>query len=353
MTYLKDTPDFTKLRKVLIIKLRHLGDVLLATPVVSVLKTRYPHLQIDMLINEEAAELVAGDARVGHVLTYSRKKGEKSVYAKLSSEWGLVQAVRSGSYDLVINLTEGDRGNILAILSRAPYKVGQVGSKGSRWLSHTYKQAKTHRHSVEKDLDALRRLGIYPEDGEKQLFMAPFLGGEAVVQRFLDQVGLKTFYVIHAVSRWMYKSPRVQTFINLILSLNRPVVITGHDEGLEGAYLKAILQACPSAFYFPSQGSIGALSALIKRAEGLVTVDSLPLHIGSCLKVPTICLFGPTSEFDWGPWQNPHAQVVTYNKPCRACYQDGCGGGKLADCLEKITLTDLNRAIEAVFPKVE
>jgi heptosyltransferase III len=359
MTYLKDLPDFSKVKKVLLIKLRHLGDVVLSTPVISVLKNRYPHLEIDMLINEEGKELVEGLEAIQKVILYKRTQAKKNFFSKLSVDVALFNIVRKEGYDLVINLTEGDKGNLLALISRARYKVGQEGSSFQNQLTHLYKRSNGKRHIVDKNLDALRRLGIYPESFEKKLLIPDLKNHEQDLDKILNEQGIKDYIVLHPVSRWMYKSPRVKTFIEVIKKLDCTVLITGSNDGLkkdagstegfEESYIREILENCPNALFFPTGRSIKMLSALLKKAQGLISVDTLPLHIASCLKIPTVSLFGPTSEIDWGPWDNPQATVVTYDKSCRACYKDGCGGGKLSDCLEDISPEQIIQACQLKF----
>lgn len=355
MTYLKDIPDFSKVKKVLIIKLRHLGDVVLSTPVISILKNRYPHLVLDVLINEEGKELLEGLEQINQVILYKRLKG----FIKFKIDYRLFKQIRNQGYDLVINLTEGDKGNLLAFVSKAIYKVGQEGSCFQAYLTHRYKRTEGKKHSVDKNLDALRRIGIYPEPFEKTLLLPPLKKQELELKAVLADKAIQDYIVLHPVSRWMYKSPRVKTFIEVVKQLPYKVLITGSNDGLkkdalssegfEARYIDQILEHCPNAQFFSTGNSIKTLAALIKHAQGLITVDTLPLHLASCLKVPTVCLFGPTSEIDWGPWNNPQAQVITYDKACRACYKDGCGGGKLSDCLEEITPEQIIQACESKF----
>lgn len=59
----------------------------------------------------------------------------------------------------------------------------------------------------------------------------------------------------------------------------------------------------------------------------------MPLHIASALKKPTVVLFGPSSEQEWGPRDNPRAEVLRQPYSCRPCGLDGCGGSKVSDCL--------------------
>jgi heptosyltransferase-3 len=348
MTYLKDAPDFSKLKKVLIIKLRHLGDVVLSTPVYHTLKKRFPHLEIDVLVNEESKGLLEGIREISNVLTYKRPK-EKGLLKKVKAEVNLFKNVLKTSYDLVLNLTEGDKGNLLAILSRAKNKVALEGSSHERFMTHLYKRTGNHRHSVERDLDAIRRLGVYPSESEKKLLVPSFTEELGFVLQFLKDNQVQDFVVIHPVSRWLYKSPQASFFVDLIKNSKRKFVITGFLKGNEGKYIEAILQACPNAVYFPSGGCFKKLLCLLDQAKGLITVDSLPLHLSSALKIKTIALFGPTSEQDWGPWENNHAKVVTYEKPCRSCYKDGCGGGKLASCLDELKQDSVRTCFQSLF----
>lgn len=351
MTYLKDAPDFSKIKKVLIIKLRHLGDVVLSTPVYHTLKKRFPHLEIDVLVNEESKGLLEGIEEVSNVLTYKRPK-EKGLFNKVKAEADLFKNVFKTSYDLVLNLTEGDKGNLLAMLSRAKNKVALEGSSYEKFMSHLYKRTGSHRHSVERDLDAIRRLGVYPSGSEKKLLVPSFNEEQNFITKFLEEHYIKDYVVIHPVSRWLYKSPQAPFFIDLIKNSRRKFVITGFLKGNEGKYIESILKACPNAIHFPSGGCFKKLLCLLQKSVGLITVDSLPLHLASALKIKTIALFGPTSELDWGPWENDNAKVVTYEKPCRSCYKDGCGGGKLANCLDELKQEAVRTCFQSLFQEV-
>jgi heptosyltransferase-3 len=149
--------------------------------------------------------------------------------------------VKKQKYDCVINLTEGDKGNLLAIFSRSKFRVGQKDSRGESYLTHLYRNMPIQRHSVEKDLDALRRLGIYPDDCEKKLLIARGEAHQDNVKQFLSQKNIENFIVLHPVSRWMYKSPQSKTFINFIKKTKSQVVITGFDQGIEGEFIQKIL----------------------------------------------------------------------------------------------------------------
>lgn len=85
-------------------------------------------------------------------------------------------------------------------------------------------------------------------------------------------------------------------------------------------------------------------------SRGMIVVDSVALHMASALQVAVVALFGPTSEKNWGPWQNPRGIVVAQNKSCRPCRLDGCGGSKMSDCLWTLSPQAILEGVHKVMP---
>ena len=119
-----DYPDLKNVRKILIIKLRQLGDVLLTTPTFTALKNRLPDAQIDAYVYSESIPLLEGHPAITSFLSYDRNWKKRSLPFRLYQEWKLLSEIRRRRYDLVIQLTEGDRGAIAAKYSGAKIRVG-------------------------------------------------------------------------------------------------------------------------------------------------------------------------------------------------------------------------------------
>ena len=79
-----------------------------------------------------------------------------------------------------------------------------------------------------------------------------------------------------------------------------------------------------------------------------VGVDSAPMHIAAAMQTPTIALFGPSGEHEWGPWRVPARVVASDRFPCRPCGQDGCGGGKVSECLTTLPVAQVHEALRAL-----
>lgn len=341
--------DFYKIKRVLIAKLRHHGDVLLSSPVFSILKERYPHLEIDAYIYEETLPMLEGHPGISNFLLYDKNWKKSSFFNRYFQEMKLLNKIRRGRYDLVINLTEGDRGAIAAKVSRAKYCVGfdpqGGGMKGKKeCYTHIIKHTPRPRHTVEKQLDALRCLGVFPTTEERDLF---FHIPESITENVNNTLP-ENFVLFHPVSRWMFKTLPVDTMAMAIRYLQQrgeQVVLTASPDPVEIEMNKQIAALSPGVIDLSGKISLKELGAIIEKSRLLVTVDSVPLHLASALKKPVIALFGPTCDQNWGPYRNPAARVITTPMSCRPCYQPGCGGSGKSDCLEALPASKIIEAM--------
>ena len=184
---LPDAIDLKSVRRALVIKLRHHGDVLVTSPVFQTLKNHAPHLEIDALVYHDTREMLTGHPAIANVHTIDREWKRMGILSQASHEFGLYRALNARKFDLVIHLTEHPRGAWLTRLLKPKYSVAQraqginEGRDSRLWkksFTHTFPSPRaTFRHTVESNLDALRRLGIYPLAAEKQLVLVP--GAEA------------------------------------------------------------------------------------------------------------------------------------------------------------------------------
>lgn len=343
-------PNCSNVKKILVIKLRHLGDVLLTGPVFRTLKRTFPSAQIDAYIYEEALPMLEGHPAISHLLVYPRSWKKLKSYQRFCNELSLLWKIRSRSYDLVINLTEGDRGLIAAKTSGAKIRAGLPPKSKwkKKWLTHMVKECPSLRHTVEKNLDVLRKIGIFPDFEDKELdFQIPELAEEKAILR----VGKDPFVLIHPTSRWKFKCwpPfKVRALIERLLDAGHRVVVSAGSDSQEKEMAAKICEDL-AVINLAGEVTLKELGALIQKAELLICVDSLPFHLASALKKPVVALFGPTSDQTWGPWRNPHALVVASPFSCRPCYLDGCGGSKRSDCLEALSVEEV---WEAVFSRL-
>lgn len=352
-------PDLSNVRKILVIKMRHLGDVLLSSPVFHVLKQKLPHAEIDALVYSESCPMLEGHPAIHRLISYDRAWKKLSLFKRLKKEIQLLRNIRKKSYDLVINLTEGDRGAIICRTSKAKIRVGfdpdGKGFFGKKSLyTHIVKKIHTLRHTVERNLDALRIIGISPDPADRKLSFAIAEKDKERMAQLLKEHGFSAgnYILIHPASRWKFKCwpiPKVRELIEKLLRQQKKIIITSGNDPEEMQMVAEILKGIESDQVLNVAGKINLkeLGALIQNAESLLCVDSVSFHMASALKARVVALFGPTSDVVWGPWQNPNAKVLAQNFSCRPCYQDGCAGSKISDCLQTLPVNWVLAALEA------
>jgi heptosyltransferase-3 len=340
-----DAIPLHELRRALVIKLRHHGDVLLTSPVLSVLKDRAPQTEIDALVYADTAEMLSLHPALDQLFVIDRQWKRLGPTAQLSREIALLRALRARRYDLIIHLTEHWRGAWITRLCGARWSVApDVQGRRRFWrnsFTHVVRQPRGGpRHVVESNLDALRCcLGIHPGSEARSLVLVPGSAAEQEADTLLGQLNLagKGFIHVHPASRWQFKCWPTENMSALISRLQAdgfPVLLTAAPDAGEMAMIEDIqAQLAQPALSLAGKLSLKQLAALTARAKLFVGVDSAPMHIAAAMQTPVVALFGPSGEKHWGPWTANRRVVANNGYSCRPCGIDGCGGSKVADCL--------------------
>lgn len=358
---LKEPVDLQSLRRVLVTKLRHHGDVLLTSPVFSVLKAHAPHLEIDALVYADTAPMLSGNPAVSRVFVVDRGWKRLGWIEQAGAEWDALQQLRSRDYDLLIHLSEHPRGAWLARLLGPRYRVAADYPRVRGWwkasFSHLYPLPKNgRRHVVELNLDALRRIGLQPGERERGLSFVPGEEAEREVGRMLTDLGLApgNYIHLHPASRWQFKcwpAQKTAELIDKLQSLGERVVLSSAPDAEELGLVRQIHALATTPFAdLSGKLTLKQLGALTRNAKLFIGVDSAPMHIAAAVGTPVVALFGPSGEFDWGPWQVPH-RVVASDHSCRPCGNDGCGGGKLSECLSTLPVSAVLQAVHALLSR--
>ncbi len=356
-------------RRALVIKLRHHGDVLLAAPVLSMLQRIAPQCEIDALIYGDTAPMLTGHPQLAQLHVIDRHWKKQGVLRQAAAEWRLLSQLRARHYDLVIHLSVHMRGAWLTRLLRprwsvAPRAGGNVGKgfwAGS--FTHFY-PAQSHpgRHTVESNLDSLRALGLTPLPADKRVVLAPGAAAEARVAALLARHGLQAgrFIHVHPASRWLFKcwpAERVAALCRLLAAKAWPVVLTCAPDAQEMALVETIVAQLaghaagyavlpPPIFDFSGRLSLKELAALSARARLFVGVDSAPMHIAAAMGTPTVAIFGPSGDREWGPWNVAHRVVASATHACRPCGRAGCNDSKISECLTTLPVAQVLAACE-------
>ncbi|WOE70345.1 putative lipopolysaccharide heptosyltransferase III [Hydrogenimonas thermophila] len=298
--------------KILVIKFRHIGDVLLSTSLIKNLKLNYPNAQIDYVLNKDCAEMVSHNPFINKIFSYDRKEiRSKNFIKRLIEEYYFIKSIISNKYDLVINLTEGDRGAIISKLSKAKIRLG-IRSK-NRWVNFFLKPYTTDIipdysvHTIEKDLKFIDAIGGKIFEKKAEIFYSN--EDEKSVKEICKQYDLNQFIIVHPVSRWLFKCWDNNKFAKVIDYIQKemqiPVVITASPAPKELQIVNDLLGKCHTKpINLAGKLSLKKLAALISKSDLFLGVDTAPMHMAAALEIPVIALFGSSDPKLWGPWDN-------------------------------------------------
>jgi heptosyltransferase-3 len=299
-----------------------------------------------------------------HVIDRQWKK--QGIWRQLIAEGQLLAQLRARHYDLVIHLSIHKRGAWLTRLLRPRWSVApRLNRQGkdyfwTRSFTQFYPgQSHPDRHTVESNLDSLRALGLAPTTPDKRVTLVPGTSAEARIDALMAAHSLISgkFIHIHPTSRWLFKcwpAERIAELCQLLSSKGWPIVLTAAPDAQEMAMIQTILANQPlrSALHSKSlidlsgQLALKELAALTSRAKLFVGVDSAPMHIAAAMGTPTVAIFGPSGDREWGPWQVAQRIVTSTNHVCRPCGRAGCNDSKISECLTTLPVAKVMAACE-------
>ena len=297
--------------KILLIKFRNIGDVLLSTPLISNLKNIYPDSVIDFALNKGCEDMVSNNPNVSNIIVYDRPRIKKlGVFAQLKEEIRFTRNIKNNHYDMVINLTEGDRGAQLALFSGARSKLGFPVRKGLLSKIKIFDKLgddKKWQHTVEKDLQFIDLLGKNIDNKEVSIYWSSVV--EQEVDKILADNSTEKFIHIHPVSRWMFKCWEDERMAKIVdyLQQNKGirVIITGAPVKKELDRINKILSLCKTKpVNLSGKLTLKHLACLSSKAELFFGVDTAPMHMAAATNTPVIALFGASFPVIWGPWNN-------------------------------------------------
>lgn len=310
-------------KRILVIKLRHHGDVLLTTPVVRALKTRFPDCGIDMLVYRETADIIRDNPDIDEIFTIDRAWKKQGLKTQIAQEKDLFSRLKKRGYDWAFNLSDQWRAAAVAKLC-AQCSVGIAHVKRDNFLwryCHDFLNPEAGRghHITEYHMNILPPL-IRPEEmPEAEVVMAIGEDARSSLERKLREQGWdgKDYVLFHPGARWMFKcweDGKNAATVQLLLNHGQNVVLTASPSETEQKMIDAVLERVnvpEGAKLWVLSGSLNLreLAAAIDGCKLFIGVDSLPMHIAAALDKPQVALFGPTWLDRWHPYSD-QAEVV-------------------------------------------
>lgn len=351
--------------KILLVRLRLLGDVVFTTPLIRALRRQFPDAHLSYLVEPAAAPVVAGNPHLNEVIVAPKRRGIGRWLADLR----LARRLRRDRYDVVIDLHGGPRAAWLAWATAAPMRIGYTIA-GRTWMyTHAVPRPDDlgSRHSVEKQWDLLAPLGTGPADRSRDpIEIAEDPAAARRVDERLRALGIEPGHqivVIHVSAGNPFRRWPAEAFVDLAARLARTdrrriILTSGPSEADAAARIAAAArQRLGEAGYRIADPplDVAELRALAGRAAVYIGGDSGPLHVAGATATPIVALFGPTLAERSMPWRDPRwftEAVDAGPLPCRPCQQRVCVTHDFR-CLTGITSDQVVDAAERGLGSIE
>lgn len=339
-------------RRALVIALRYLGDVLLATPIANTLRSRYPDCRVDMLVFRGSEAMLEGNPDLTRVITTREAADARERWTQMRALWR--------QYDLAVVTSTGTP-PVLFGFAAARRRVGfALAEKSSRrWKRLLLTQWCLFEPGAPRIAhnDRLARLLGADRAGR----IVPPTAGIAV-DAWRHRIGFdpraEAFAVVHPSPRWRYKRWTDAGWRALVEHLKdrvQRVLITGSPDAAERGYLDGLGLGGDRVVRVDGRLRLAETADLLRLASLYVGPDTALTHLAAACNTPTLALFGPTDPVIWGPVAN-HAQFVPYERvaalqrrgpvvllqnpelPCVPCQLEGCERHRdsRSDCLDRL-----------------
>lgn len=299
------------MKRILVIQLQQIGDVLLSTAICGTLKKTFPNAEIDYLVADFAEGIVKGHPAISEVITYHKKGGWVYFFKFL---WRL----RKKKYDVVFDILCKPRSGLMTWFSGAKRRISFSRSGRSIYYTdllpeelglkvHTIDHRLTLLNPLQTTVQIDKSVKIYLEDSLVKKTQESFL------QKGLDQNCLKIVFGIN--SRRSFKVWPQEYFLQVIdhcINKYNAKIIFFYNEKEKEFCLEAKSKVCkPDNVYADFSGSIRDIAAVFQCCDLFVGNDSGPRHIAEAVGTATFAIYSPTSsKYNWNTQGNPRYQSI-------------------------------------------
>ena len=315
--------DWSKVRRVLVIRLRSIGDTVLATPSLIALKKFLPDAQIDILLEDWVAPLLDGFDTVDNVLLVGKGSANR-----MRAAW----RIRQRCYDVVFNLHGGTTATFFAFASGARHRVGYSEYQYNFLYNHLLSSSRDFWqrkvvHSAEQQLALLGFVAVPVEDKPKSSLSVTSAAMESLARKFpaielrpQREEGLGEYALFHPAAAFATKTWAVENFARTAeFLLEKGIQTIAIAARNEAAILERLIAQANVPVKAFDDLSLPEITALASRATLFVGNDSGIAHIAAAVNTPSVVIFGSSNRDHWRPWTGAANEIVYEKFPCQPC----------------------------------
>ncbi len=328
--------DASAVRRILVTRLRYLGDVILSTPVLEALRERCPEASIEYLCAEEYAPVLAAHPDVDRIHALPSSAG-------VAQTWRMARELRSPRVDWWVDLFGNPRSALLCLLARPRVSVGTDRGLRTRVFQHRMGTPPGSPSAVAHHLHKL--LPLMGELAERPVSIAVTQAERSAIREALGLDSSRAPVLLHPGATWPSKAWPEAKWSQLIDAL----AAEGWGEcwvlsapGEEARSRGIVEQASADARVIEALG-LRELLALVAEARAYIGNDGGILHAAIALGTPTVGIFGPTEAEIWFPhdrWGG--ARLAQEYVACRPCHLHHCDH---LSCLEALPVSRVRQLL--------
>lgn len=340
--------EWGRVKRVLVVKLRSIGDTVLSTPSLIALRRFLPDAQIDILLEDWVAPLLDGFDAVDNVISVGKGSRER-----LKTAWNL----RRQRYDVSVNLHGGTTATFFTAVSGAEHRVGFSDYQYSFLYNHLLSSASVFwgtefTHSAEQQLALLGFVGVPVEDRQKSRLVVTEAASRSVGEKLAAMaVGdpRSRFALFHPSSAFFTKQWSTDNFARIAEFLAekgiQAVAVTSKNENKVLDDLKRESSVPVLTF---DDLTLPEITALASKATLFVGNDSGIAHIAAAVRTPSVVVFGSSNRNHWRPWTDAPNEIVFEEFPCQPCPGYKCDVFGEPRCILEIRPSAVFTAIERI-----
>ena len=314
--------------RILLIRLRSMGDCLLLTAPVRLLKRQFPGFRLSVLVEERFRACFSGNPDVGEILTVRSSKSAS-----------LIELFQR-RFDAIINLHGGPTSLMYARAARG-YRIGVEGFQYGSLYSGLIPRGESNMHAVEKTLEWMSWLGVSADDPPPLNYAEHAREAEWVRETIRE----RPYAVIHPAAMTDTKRWALENFaaVGGILKKQGWQVVATAGPGEE--WLATRLAASLPGSLLMLGLTMPKLAELIRGADLYLGNDSGPMHLAAAVGTPTVAVWGSSSSTRWHPWSVPH-RVVQNPFDCNPCAGYRCEVAQTPLCIESVSVDQVAGAVQ-------
>lgn len=324
------------IRRVLVVRLDNIGDVVLLGPALRALRSAVPSADITLLVSPAGSQVAPMLPWVDRVIVHRavwQDAGNAPLPLDPAREVQFIERLKKEAFDAAFIFTSFSQSPwppaCAAYLAGVPIRAGQSKDFGGSLLTHSVKPLDDAVHQAERNLHLLEACGIPVADRSLQLRVPPDAWLSAV--RRLGSFGItgRSRFLLLAPGASCparrYPADRFAQVASLLLKRTRlPIVVVGHPR--EADEFEPITRLDRKrVFSLVGRISVPELAAVIRRSTLVIANDSGPMHIADAFRRPMVILFSGTEhETQWAPRSSPAAVLLRRPTDCSPCYEFQC-----------------------------